>query len=130
MREALSPEGGATRGYREYYAAEGKTDAGIMVVVKQMPSVKDAHEALVDVLETSMAPRLIPAEERDLAVGHIAFVGYDPAVDAIHFVRGSTLITINNTGGEIIPVGEIAEEIDHQLTAHLMRGQAQPLDLI
>ncbi|WP_262422214.1 hypothetical protein [Brevundimonas denitrificans] len=77
-REALHPEGGSTRGYREYYAAEDRPDAGVMVIVRQLPSIKDAHEALVDILETSMALRLLPAEEREVSVGHVAFVGHDP----------------------------------------------------
>lgn len=126
-REALHPEGGSTRGYREYYEAEDRPDAGVMVIVRQLPSIKDAHEALVDILETSMALRLVPAEEREVSVGHVAFVGHDPTVDAIHFVRGSTLVTIKNTGGEIIPVAEMAEEIDRQLTTHLMNAHGEQL---
>ncbi|OEV03900.1 hypothetical protein [Streptomyces oceani] len=95
----------------------GPSGQYVSVWVHQYPTAGDAHEALVDQLLTSMAPRLPRCTERGLeAIGDVCFCGLADPVASVLFVRANVLVTVEDLGDTHAAVTEVATELDRQIT--------------
>ncbi|MFL6111946.1 MAG: hypothetical protein ACJ786_11420 [Catenulispora sp.] len=90
--------------------------ARVALWIRRCDTVLAAHEALVEVLATSMAPRLPSCAERGVGpIGDVAFCGVTDPVSAIYFTRGNVLVRVENIGPHPTPVASTAAEIDRQI---------------
>jgi hypothetical protein len=87
----------------------------VTVWIYQHASPDQAHEALLDYLMTSMAPRLPDAAERGLHVGDVAFAGYEEAQTSLAFVRNDVFVRVHSVGETDYPIGELAGIVDQRL---------------
>lgn len=116
-REAVAGVASAFTGYCDDYRSRADPNVMLAITILPFPSVAAAHEALVDLLCLSMAPRLLRADTRGVMAGHIGFVGYGELIDGIYFVRRNILVRVENIGSTLIAVRDVAEEIDRRIIA-------------
>jgi len=112
--ERRAPFEGKARMYTDYYEGEG--EARIAVTIDGYDTAADAHEALIAFLAKSMAPRLPSCNELGFRAGDVCFCSFGPDPDKVFFVRHSTFVRVENTGRQSVPVAELAEAIDRQLS--------------
>lgn len=116
-RAAVAGVSSAFTGYRDDYRNLADPNVVLAITILPFPTIAAAHEALVDLLCLSMAPRLLRADTRGVMAGHIGFVGYGELIDRIYFVRRNILVRVENIGSTLISVREVAEEIDRRIIA-------------
>lgn len=75
-------------------------------------SVIEAHETLIDVVMTYMAPNLPRCETKGLEVGDICFGSHGEINLSLIFARLNILVEIKNAGREAVSVNEFAENVD------------------
>jgi hypothetical protein len=95
--------------------SEDDGEGRIAVRVIQYATARAAHEGLVDVLATSMAPRLPSCEERGLDLGGPCFCGHGEPIDFLAFTRANVLVRLDSSGRMPVAVNEAAAELDRQL---------------
>jgi len=84
----------------------------LIATVFECHSVLDAHETLIDVVISYMAPSLPRCETRGLKVGDICFGGHGPLSLRAIFARFNILVEIKSTSPEGPEVGELGRDID------------------
>jgi hypothetical protein len=80
--------------------------------VYECNSVLDAHEALIDVVMTYMAPKLPRCETTGLEVGDICFGSHGEVNLSVIFARFNILVEIQSTTPGPISANELARSID------------------
>jgi hypothetical protein len=75
-------------------------------------SVLDAHESLIDVVMTYMAPRLPRCETNGLEIGDICFGSHGDVNLSVIFARFNILVETKNAGTEPTSVDEFARAVD------------------
>ena len=90
-------------------------DAGqqrFVTTVSECNSVLDAHEALIDVVMTYMAPKLPRCETLGLEVGDICFSSYGELNLSVFFARFNILVEIQSTTPGPASVNSFAAQVD------------------
>ncbi|KYK32419.1 MAG: hypothetical protein HXS46_09440 [Theionarchaea archaeon] len=98
-------------------AEEGKERIAVAITVREFNSILEAHEALIDLLMTYMAPYLPRCEEKGLNIGDVCFGGHGDLQTSVIFTRYNILVRIDSVGTKDISVKEFAETIDSQIIA-------------
>jgi len=115
------PFSGTGRAFIDLLA--GPDGARVALWIQHYDTILDAHEGLVDVLATSMAPRLPDGADRGLGeIGDVAFGGMTEPVTAVFFVRGNVLVRAESIGERPIAIAAVAAEIDRQIRAQIETG--------
>lgn len=84
----------------------------IEVTVQECPSRKVAHEQLLQFIAQFQLPNV---NRREGFLGDIAFTG--PRNLFVLFARGNLVCFLRNAGLEVVPVTELAQVLDQQLTS-------------
>ena len=84
----------------------------IEVTVQECPSRKVAHEQLLQFIAQFQLPNV---NRREGFLGDVAFTG--PRELFILFARGNLVCFLRNAGLEVVPVTELAQVLDQQLTS-------------
>jgi len=82
------------------------------VTVFECNSVEDAHESLIDVVMTYMAPSLPRCETRGLAIGDICFGSHGDVNLNVIFARFNILVEVKSATPGPTPVDEFARSLD------------------
>jgi hypothetical protein len=92
---------------RAYHAVMGGGRV-VSVSVGEHSDGRAARDSLLDILSTSMAPRLPAARERGLDVGEVAYVDFGDPLTWVVFVRGNLLVDVRSIGSDAVAVADIA----------------------
>lgn len=84
----------------------------LIVTVFECNSVNDAHESLIDVVMTYMAPSLPRCETRGLEIGDICFGSHGEVNLNVIFARFNILVEIKSATPGPTPVDEFARSLD------------------
>ena len=84
----------------------------LIVTVFECNSVNDAHESLIDVVMTYMAPSLPRCETRGLEIGDICFGSHGPVNLNVIFARFNILVEIKSATEGPTSVDEFARSLD------------------
>jgi hypothetical protein len=84
----------------------------LIVTVFECNSVEDAHESLIDVVMTYMAPSLPRCGTRGLEIGDICFGSHGDVNLNVIFARFNILVEIKSATEGPIPVDEFARSLD------------------
>jgi hypothetical protein len=90
----------------------------LILTILECNSVLDAHESLIDVVMTYMAPRLPRCETLGLELGDICFGSHGDVNLSVIFARFNILVEIKNAGTEPTAVDEFARAVDRIIYAH------------
>ena len=82
------------------------------VIVFECNSVEDAHESLIDVVMTYMAPSLPRCEARGLEIGDICFGSHGEVNLNVIFARFNILVEVKSATPGPTPVDEFARSLD------------------
>lgn len=104
----------------------GGPDALLRLDVFECNSRLAAHEFLIQVLGEFESPLL--ARDGKTDVGDVAF-GI-PGGRSIVFARANLVISVRNAGRELIPVTELARELDHDLASRPKMGATEVVPAI
>lgn len=85
--------------------------------VYECNSVLDAHEALIDVVMTYMAPQLPRCETKGLEAGDICFGSHGEVNLSVIFARFNVLVQIQSTTLGPAPVNSFAAQVDSLILA-------------
>lgn len=107
----------------DYYRGVADPDVRFAVTVVEHATVEQAHEGLVDLLSTCMAPSLPRIEEKGIDAGDVGFAGHGDLQRAAFFARSNILIQVESVGARQISVKGLAELIDQQILAHIKAGE-------
>jgi hypothetical protein len=91
--------------------------AAVAVIIVEYDSIAEAQEALVGILEKSMAGRLPDCSGHGLTLGDVCFCGFEDPVNTVVFTRDNVLVRVTNRGVQAASVADVASEIDRQLIA-------------
>lgn len=98
---------------RHVYA---RTDEGgrerVMVKLFEHASVLEAHEALIDLLMSSMAPSLPPCGEVGVRAGDVCFGSHGDVQTGVVFARHNVVVHVRSIGARVVSVAPFAEAID------------------
>jgi hypothetical protein len=97
------------------YIYNSERDGGaarLVSTVIDCSSVLEAHETLIDVVMTYMAPNLPRCETKGLEVGDICFGSHGDVNRSVIFARFNILVEIKNAGREAVSVDEFARKVD------------------
>ena len=98
---------------RYIYSSSGEgVGRRVVLTTLECSSVLDAHETLIDVVMTYMAPSLPRCETRGLEIGDICFGSHGEVNLSVIFARFNILAEIQNAGAEAISVDEFARSVD------------------
>ena len=95
-----------------YVSLESGGRRRLLLTTLECNSVLDAHESLIDVVMTYMAPRLPRCETKGLEVGDICFGSHGDVNLSVIFARFNILAEIKNAGTEPTSVDEFALAVD------------------
>jgi hypothetical protein len=95
-----------------YVSPESGGHRRIILMLLECNSVLDAHESLIDVVMTYMAPRLPRCESKGLDLGDICFGSHGDVNLSAIFTRFNILAEIKNAGTEPTSVDEFARALD------------------
>lgn len=109
------------REIRYIYASHENGKRRLVLTTTECNSVLDAHENLIDVVMTYMAPRLPRCETRGLQLGDICFGSHGEVNLSLIFARFNILAEIKNAGTEAIAVDEFARAVDAAILDHYRR---------
>jgi hypothetical protein len=104
-----------------YVAPESGGRRRLLLTTLECNSVLDAHESLIDVVMTYMAPRLPRCESKGLEVGDICFGSHGDANLSVIFARFNILAETKNAGTEPVSVDEFAREVDSIILSYYGR---------
>jgi hypothetical protein len=100
------------RALRYIYSSSENSKRRLVLTTTECNSVLEAHESLIDVVMTYMAPRLPRCEARGLELGDICFGSHGEVNLSAIFARFNILAEIKNAGTEATPVDEFARAVD------------------
>jgi hypothetical protein len=86
-----------------------------MVKLFEHASVPEAHEALVDLLMSSMAPSLPPCAEVGVRAGDVCFASHGDVQTGVMFARHNVVVHVQSIGGRAVSVAPFAAAIDRLL---------------
>jgi hypothetical protein len=117
------PQGGALRSTQSIWQRpENRDDTLLSVLVHELPSREEAHEHLITVLGEFQSPLVTRSEQE--VIGDIAFIHGEYT---ILFARANLVFLIRNGGAALVPVTEIARELD---TSLVRRPEAPDVEVI
>lgn len=105
-----------------YVSPESGGRRRLLLTTLECNSVLDAHESLIDVVMTYMAPRLPRCETKGLEVGDICFGSHGDVNLSVIFVRFNILAETKNAGTEPVSVDEFAREVDAIIYSYYRRS--------
>ena len=112
-KEELPPADRQQRIIRYIYSSPGEAGRQrLILTVFACNSLSDAHETLIDVVMTYMAPKLLRCESKGLEIGDICFGGYGEVNLSVIFARFNILAEIKSVGPAPTPVDEYARSLD------------------
>lgn len=121
-QEGLPPSARQQRIIRYVYSSSREGGGQRLVAtIFECKSVNDAHETLIDVVMTYMAPKLLKCENRNLEIGDICFCGYGEVNLSVIFARFNILAEIKSAGPTPMPVDEFARSLDSLILSHYSR---------
>lgn len=95
-----------------YVASESGGPRRLLLTTLECDSVLDAHESLIDIVMTYMAPSLPRCETKGLELGDICFGSHGAVNFSVIFARFNILVEIKNAGTEPVSVDEFARAVD------------------
>lgn len=111
--EELSPTERQRRVVRYIFNSSSKPDSQrLIVTVFECNSVNDAHESLIDVVMTYMAPSLPRCETRGLELGDICFGSHGDVNLNVIFARFNILVEIKSATEGPNSVDGFARQLD------------------
>ena len=113
-REDLPTSSRQQRVVRSIFTSSGK-GRRIVATVFECNSVLEAHESLIDVVMTYMAPKLPRCESKGLELGDICFAGHSEINVSVIFARFNILAEIQSVGTEPVSVDEFARRVDSRI---------------
>jgi hypothetical protein len=84
----------------------------LIVTVFECNSVEDAHESLIDVVMTYMAPSLPRCETRGLEIGDVCFGSHGDVNLNVIFARFNILVEVKSASPGPASVDELAKSLD------------------
>lgn len=109
-KEDLTPSSRQDRVTR--YICESPRGRRVITTIFECQSVSDAHETLIDVVMTYMAPKLPKCETTNLTVGDICFGSHGELNLSIIFARFNILSEIKSATPGSVSVDEFAKAVD------------------
>ena len=97
----------------------------LIVTVFECNSVNDAHESLIDVVMTYMAPSLPRCETRGLEIGDICFGSHGDVNLNVIFARFNILVEIKSATPGPTPVDEFARSLDSLILNQYRRTRGE-----
>jgi hypothetical protein len=107
---------------RYIYASLQSGHRRLLLTTLECNSVLDAHESLIDVVMTYMAPRLPRCETKGLEVGDICFGSHGDVNLSVIFARFNIVAEIKNAGTESTSVDEFARAVDNVIYSYYRRS--------
>jgi hypothetical protein len=107
---------------RYIYASLQSRHRRLLLTTLECNSVLDAHESLIDVVMTYMAPRLPHCETKGLEVGDICFGSHGDVNLSVIFARFNIVAEIKNAGTESTSVDEFARAVDNVIYSYYRRS--------
>lgn len=105
-----------------YLSLESSGRRRLLLTTLECNSVLDAHESLIDVVMTYMAPRLPRCEIKGLEVGDICFGSHGDVNLSVIFARFNIVAEIKNAGTETTSVDEFARAVDSVIFSYYQRS--------
>lgn len=105
-----------------YVSLESDGRRRLLLTTLECNSVLDAHESLIDVVMTYMAPRLPRCETKGLKVGDICFGSHGDVNLSVIFARFNIVAEIKNAGTEPTSVDEFARAVDSVIFSYYQRS--------
>jgi hypothetical protein len=97
----------------------------LIVTIFECNSVEDAHESLIDVVMTYMAPNLPRCETRGLEIGDICFGSHGDVNLNVIFARFNILVEIKSASAGPNSVDEFARKLDSQIYNQYLKTRDQ-----
>ncbi len=110
--EELPPTNRQRRVVRYIFNSAGARGQRLVATVFECNSVEDAHESLIDVVMTYMAPSLPRCETRGLEIGDICFGSHGEVNLNVIFARFNILAEIKSATPGQTSVDEFARSLD------------------
>jgi len=110
--EELPPTNRQRRVVRHIFKAAGARGQRLIATVFECNSVADAHESLIDVVMTYMAPSLPRCETRGLEIGDICFGSHGEVNLNVIFARFNILVEVKSATPGPTSVDEFARSLD------------------
>lgn len=110
------------RELRYIYVSPERSGRRLLLTTLECNSVLDAHESLIDVVMTYMAPSLPRCETKGLEVGDVCFGSHGDLNLSVIFARFNILAEIKNAGTEPTSVDEFARAVDGVIYSYYQRG--------
>jgi hypothetical protein len=106
-----------------YHSARGDSGPRVTSTVFFCESALEAHETLIDLVMTYMAPNLPRCQSKGLEIGDICFGSHGEVNLSMIFARFNILVEIKNAGREAVSVDELARNVDSLIvTQYRMKG--------
>jgi len=112
-------EEGANKVLRSLWSRGDNTDKLLSIDVFLSPSVKSAHETLLEALSNTQSGRVERRTDKN-TVGDVAF---GLANTMIMFARANLVLLIRNAGPTVVPVGGIGRELDKRIQRRLLESE-------
>jgi hypothetical protein len=109
---------GQRHGFIDTVEAEGDPTERYSISIRQHSTPEEAHESLVDYLESCMAVQVPTLADAGLDIGDIGFGGGQDPTASIVFVRGSVLVRVDAASSQARRVAEVAGVLDRQIREH------------
>jgi hypothetical protein len=117
--EELTPSTRQRRVTRYIWTSREIIARRVITTVFECNSVADAHETLIDIVMTYMAPKLPRCETKGLEVGDICFGSHGDVNLSVIFARFNILVEIQSATPGPTSVDDVASNIDSLiLTRH------------
>jgi hypothetical protein len=107
-----------------YVSPESDGRRRLILTMLECNSALDAHESLIDVVMTYMAPRLPRCQVKGLEVGDICFGSHGSVNLSVIFTRFNILAETKNAGTEPTSVDEFVRAVDDVIYSYYRRGPA------
>jgi len=104
------------------YILSSSSGQRLAVTIFECNSVDDAHEALIDVVMTYMAPKLPRCETKGLEIGDICFGSHGDVNLSVIFARFNILVEIQSTKPGTVAVDELARSLDSMILSQYRAG--------
>lgn len=121
-KEELSPARRQDRVTRYIVSPRGEKRR-VNITVFECKSVEEAHETLIDIVMTYMAPTLPRCETTNLTVGDICFGSHGDVNLTVIFARFNILCEIKSATPGPNSVDEFAKAVDASILDQYRRGQ-------
>lgn len=106
-----------------YIFNSGGKGQRLISTIYECNSVIDAHETLIDVVMTYMAPKLPRCGEKGLEIGDICFAGASEMNVSVIFARFNILTEVQSVGPEPVSVDAFARRTDEMIMAAYTTGR-------